>query len=135
MAATGQAAEVLETDAAIAQALLDAGEPLAAAQLAEEAAARADSLGAGYLMPSLLRVRGAGLAASGQLADAEAVLAAALDSCEAQGQLERGFILVELSRVATALGNDAEAAARLSAESAQALDALGFVGSPRYPRA
>jgi hypothetical protein len=61
------------------------------------------------------------------------VLDAALVSCATQGQIERGFILAELARVAAHRGNAVERD-RLAAESRQALDRLGHVGSQRYPR-
>ncbi len=134
LSATGQAGEVVETDAAIAQALLETGSPEGAAALALDAAKRADSLGAGYLLPTLHRVRGAALADSDRPEEALEALAEALGACESQGgELERGFVLAEQARVEASLG-DSAAADRLAAESAQALDALGFVGSPRYPR-
>ena len=133
LTASGQPGEVVETDSAIAQALLDSGDVAGAADLARDAAARAGSLGAGFLLPTLHRVRGAGLAGLGCLDEADAALSEALRCCESQGQLERGFILDEQARVARSRGDD-RAAARLGAESDQALAALGFVGSPRYPR-
>jgi tetratricopeptide (TPR) repeat protein len=133
LAASGQAAEVVETDAAISQALLEAADAPAAESLAREAAARAESLDAAYLLPTLHRVRGAALTEQGRLVEAQAVLAEALRSCASQGQLECGFVLAEQARVAQAQGDDLSAA-RLSAESAAALDSLDFAGSGRYPR-
>jgi hypothetical protein len=133
LAASGQAAEVVETDAAISQALLEAADAPAAESLARDAATRAESLDAAYLLPTLHRVRGAALTEQGRLVEAQAVLAEALRSCASQGQLECGFVLAEQARVAQAQG-DGLSAARLSAESAEALDNLDFAGSQRYPR-
>jgi class 3 adenylate cyclase/tetratricopeptide (TPR) repeat protein len=133
LAASGQAAEVVETDAAISEALLEALDAPAAETLARDAAARAESLGFAHLLPTLLRVLGTALGEQGRLLEAQAVLAEALRCCESQGQVERGFVLAEQATVAQELG-DAAAAARLWAESAAALDDLGFVGSGRYRR-
>jgi hypothetical protein len=129
----GLAAEVLETDIGIAEALLLAGDAPGAQALAVDAAARAEGLGAGYLLPTLQRLQGAALADAGRLHDARLVLDEALRSCELQGRIESGFVLAELSRVARDLGDDG-AGAELAARSERALDELGFVGSPRYPR-
>jgi class 3 adenylate cyclase/tetratricopeptide (TPR) repeat protein len=133
LVASGQAAEVVETDAAISEALLEAWDAPAAEALARDAATRAEALDAAYLLPTLQRVLGAALAEQGRLLEAQAVLAEALRCCESQGQLERGFVLAEQAKVAQELG-DAAAATRLSAESAAALDDLDFVGSGRYRR-
>ena len=133
LAASGHAAEVVETDAAISQALLEAGDAPAAEGLAREAAVRAESLDAAYLLPALKRVRGAALVDQGKLEEAQAVLAEALRCCASLGQLERGFVLAEQARVMREQG-DSQAAARLSAESNAALDHLDFVGSGRYRR-
>jgi class 3 adenylate cyclase/tetratricopeptide (TPR) repeat protein len=129
----GLSAEVTETDAALAEALLTAGSPAAAATVAEAAVQRAESLGAGYLLPTLHRLRGAALLDSGRVDAAEECLDRALRACESQGQIERGFILAELARVATAR-EDGNRALELAGSSELALAALGFVGSPRYPR-
>jgi tetratricopeptide (TPR) repeat protein len=133
LAASGHAAEVVETDAAISQALLEAGDAQAAEGLARDAAVRAESLDAAYLLPTLQRVRGAALADQGRLEEAQAVLAEALRCCASLGQLERGFVLAEQARVMREQG-DSQAAARLSAESNAALDDLDFVGNGRYRR-
>jgi tetratricopeptide (TPR) repeat protein len=133
LAASGHAAEVVETDAAISQALLEAGDAPAAEGLARDAAVRAESLDAAYLLPALQRVRGAALVDQGKLEEAQAVLAEALRCCASLGQLERGFVLAEQARVMREQG-DSQAAARLSAESNAALDDLDFVGSGRYGR-
>ena len=129
----GQAAEVVATDTLLAEALLVSGDAVGAEALAGSAWLAADSLDAGYLQPTLQRLHGAALLEQGRLDDAEQQLTSALASCEQQGQIERGFILAELARVAVARG-DAPAAVRLTTESRAALDALGHVGTPRYPR-
>ena len=132
--ALGEAPEVVETDAAIALALLAAGESAQAAELAAAAAARATELDAGYLLPWLLRLEGAGLADLGQLEEAERILLEALALADAQSRIERGFVLAELARVAAARADAAGAQTYVSASEA-AFTELGFVGSRRYPRA
>ena len=125
----GQTAEVVETDAAIAESLLIERSSEEAAAVSAEAIRRAESLHAGYLLPTLHRLHGAALADSGELEAARVALTAALHACETHGRAERGFILAELARLL-----DRSSAAQTAAESEQALDLLGFVGSARYPR-
>jgi class 3 adenylate cyclase/tetratricopeptide (TPR) repeat protein len=130
----GLSAEVVETDASLVEALLVSGSPAAAAAVAEAAIQRAHSLSAGYLLPTLHRLRGAALLDLGDLDQGEACLGLALRACEAQAEeIERGFILAELARAADARADDAKAR-ELAAESERALARLGFVGSARYPR-
>jgi class 3 adenylate cyclase/tetratricopeptide (TPR) repeat protein len=127
----GEAAEVLETDAATALALLLRGDPGAAVDLATAAAARADALDAGHLLPWLLRLQGAGLADLGLLDEANAVLERALGLADSQSRVELGFVLDELVRVAEARGDEV-VAGRYRAEREAAFDLLGFVGDRRY---
>ncbi len=129
----GQAAEVVSTDALVVEALLALGRAPEAEALAAKAWSEAASLDAGYLQPTLQRLEGSALVDQDRFEEAGVVLDAALVSCATQGQIERGFILAELARVATHRGEAAEAE-RLAAESRQALDRLGHVGSQRYPR-
>ena len=134
LAASGQAAEVVETDAAISQALLEAGDAPAAEDLARDAAARAESLDAAYLLPTLQRVRGAALAEQGRL-DGGAGGAGGGAAVLREPRTARAR--VRAGRAGTrsrGQQGDSAAAARLSVESAAALDDLDFVGSGRYPR-
>jgi ATP/maltotriose-dependent transcriptional regulator MalT len=126
-------AEVVETDAAIALALLAGGEAEAAAELADDAAVRATALDAGYLLPWLLRLYGAALSDAGRLEDAEDVLLRAMELAQGQSRIELAFILAERAEVAVRAGDLAEAT-RLLRDTNAAFDAMGFVGSHRYPR-
>jgi class 3 adenylate cyclase/tetratricopeptide (TPR) repeat protein len=128
----GLASEVVETDGAIAEALLHSGDAAAAARLADRAVRAAQSLDAGYLLPTLQRIHGGALRECGDLTVAGAVLGQALANCQADGGVELGFVLAELAAVAVAAG-DWPGAADLTAQSKQALTALGFVGNDRYP--
>jgi hypothetical protein len=114
-------------------ALLAIGDHEAAAELADDASLRATALDAGYLLPWLLRLHGAAISDAGRPEDAEDVLARALELTERHSRIERGFVLAELATVARAQG-DLGAAERLAAESSEAFDLMGFVGSRRYPR-
>ncbi|HTY72551.1 MAG TPA: adenylate/guanylate cyclase domain-containing protein [Actinomycetes bacterium] len=129
----GEPSEVAETDAAIALGLLGEGRAQEARDLADDAAVRATALDAGYLLPWLLRLQGAAEVDLGDVDIAEETLHRALETADAQGRVECGFILAELARVARMRG-DEESARRWDAESEQALDRLGFAGSRRYPR-
>ncbi len=129
----GESAEVLETDAAIALALLSDGQPGAARDLVTVAVPQATALDAGYLLPWLHRLHGAALVDLGELAAAETALREALRAADELSLMERGFVLAELARVASARG-DADLAAELGSQSRDALETLGFVGSDRYPR-
>lgn len=124
--------EVAETDAAIAEALLADGDAAAGADLAADAAQRAESLGARHLLPTLRRVEGAARADAGDRAGAQVSLQQALAACHAEGGADLGFVLAELAALATSIG-DVASAAELRSQSHAALVALGFVGSPRYP--
>ena len=128
----GESAEVVETDAAIALALLADGQPAAAGDLAAVAATQAAALDAGHLLPWLHRLHGAALADRGELDAADRVLGEALREADELSLMERGFILAELARVADARGATDRADA-LARESRTAFDTLGFVGSNRYP--
>ncbi len=129
----GQAAEVVSTDALSAAALLAAGDATGTEALAARAWSSAAELDAGYLQPTLQRLQGAALLDQGRLDDAELVLESALVSCQQHGQIERGFILAELARVAVARGDEVTSRA-LAALSREALDVLGYAGTTRYPR-
>lgn len=129
----GEAAEVTETEAAIAHAHLTAGDPAQTLTVAREAVARARELDAGQLLPWLERLRGAALADSGDLVAAREALHHGLALAEEHGKFERGFLLAELSGVERRSGDRSEAD-ELLALSEEAFDELGFVGSPRYPR-
>ena len=87
---------------------------------------------AGYLLSWLLRLQGAALGDLGELEAAEVSLRKALRAADELSVMERGFVLAELARVASAQG-DGDRAATLARESMTALGALGFVGSVRYP--
>ena len=130
LAGLGFAAEVLETDAAIAEAFLAAGDWSAAADLADDGAVRADALGAGYLLPVLDRLHGVALLRLGDLDGARERLDRALALCEEQAPTERGFVLADLAEVADAVG-DRTTAADLRTASAAALADLGYDPSPR----
>jgi len=128
----GELAEVVETDAAIAFTLLCDDQPAAARDLVGGAVPRASALDAGYLLSWLLRLQGAALGDLGELEAAEVSLRKALRAADELSVMERGFVLAELARVASAQG-DGDRAATLARESMTALGALGFVGSVRYP--
>jgi predicted ATPase len=133
LAELGDAAEVLETDAALAWTALETGQAEQAAMLAGDAAQRAESLEVVQLLPWLLRLRGAALADLGQPTAAFEVLQRARRLAETHSRVELGFALAELSRVCRQLGS-AEQAAEYARMAETALEQLGFVGSPRYPR-
>jgi class 3 adenylate cyclase/tetratricopeptide (TPR) repeat protein len=128
-----ESAEVVETDATLALAFLIAGEWRRAADLASDAAARADEMAAGYLLPWLLRLHGAALSDGGEPAAARRTLRRALELADAQSRIERGFILAELATLELRSGN-AELSAEYESASSAAFDLLGFEGSRRYPR-
>jgi class 3 adenylate cyclase/tetratricopeptide (TPR) repeat protein len=129
----GDPAEVLETDAALAWTALETGQAELAAALAGEATRRAESSEVVQLLPWLLRLRGAALADLGQSTAALETLQRARGLAGTHSRVELGFILTELSRVYRRLGS-AEQAAEYARLAETALDQLGFVGSPRYPR-
>ena len=129
LAGLGFAAEVLETDAAIAEALLAARSWREAADLADDAAHRAEALGAGYLLPVLHRLHGVALLRLDDLDEARVRLAQALALCDEQAPAERGFVLADLADLAAAEG-DASAAEALRVQSRAALDALGYLSEP-----
>ena len=128
----GLLGEVFETQTVAVELMLAEGEWAHASALAADAIHRATALDAGYLLPTLLRLQGTALLVGDRLAEARVALQAALDSCQTHGETERGFILAELGRLALGQG-DADAATSYAAESEQALLALGYVGSQRYP--
>ena len=115
---------MLETDAAIAEALLAAGDWSAAADLADDGAVRAEALGAGYLLPVLDRLHGVALLRLGDLDGARERLERALAQCDEQAPTERGFVLADLAEVADAGGD------RTAATEAQDRERR----SPRRPR-
>jgi tetratricopeptide (TPR) repeat protein len=128
----GLAIEVVETDAALAEALLADHDPKSAADLAADAGRRAESLGARHLLPTLLRIQGAALREAGDLVGAGSCLHQALAACHIEGGADLGFVLAELAALAQSTGDEAAAADR-ALQSQRALAALGFVGSARYP--
>ncbi|TWP37429.1 AAA and adenylate/guanylate cyclase domain-containing protein [Leekyejoonella antrihumi] len=127
----GETAEVLETDASIAFALLADGQGGAAARLAREAARRADSLDAGQLLPWLLRLEGAGLCDVGRLDEAETILGEAMDLAQSLNRVELGFIVAELARLARRRG-DLASAGELDERSTTMFAELGYVRVGRY---
>ncbi len=133
VAGLGDPAEVLETDAALAWTALETGQAERAADLAGDAARRAESLDVVQVLPWLLRLRGAALADLGQRAAAFETLQQARRLAGTHSRVELGFVLAELSRVCRQLGSPKQAAENALAAEA-ALDQLGFVGSRRYPR-
>ena len=64
----GERIAVLETDLRVAECLLREGNGHAALAIVDDARARADGLGAAYLRPMILRLTGAALALTGQVA-------------------------------------------------------------------
>ena len=131
--ALGEPAEVVETDAAIAYALLLDGRAADAATLAGHASERAVALDAGHLLPWSLRLHGAALADAGDLDEAQAVLARALEAADAQSRVDRGFVLAELAHLARRRG-ESESRSATEVEAEAAFLELGYVGGPRYPR-
>ena len=125
--------ELVETDVALAWVLLLEGAAEAAAELAVAAGRRAGEVDAEHLLPLALRVAGAARLDAGNLLGAESVLDRALSVADEQGSVERGFIAAELEQVALLKGS-ASVAAERHAQASAAWDALGFVGSNRYPR-
>ena len=123
----GLAAEAAETDAVLAEVHLACNEPSAAVVLATDATRRATSLDAGYLLPTLWRVRGAALLDLGERDAAVAALAEAERACATHGAAELGFVLAERARAVAPV--DPAAAAALAARSARALAELGYVGA------
>ena len=94
---------------------------------------RAGEVDAEHLLPLALRVAGAARLDAGNLLGAESVLDRALSVADERGSVERGFIAAELEQVALLKGS-ASVAAERHAQASAAWDALGFVGSNRYPR-
>lgn len=127
----GLAAEIVETDTAAIEILLIDSRIDEASALCDAALARAASLGAGYLLPTLRRLKGMALAAGGHDEEATSEFTHALRECEVHGNVERGFIRAELAR----LGSSANpsGADEMNSRSAADLAQLGFVGSDRYP--
>ncbi len=126
----GEPAEVLEADAALAWAALEAGEPADAATVAAAAVRRAEGLGIVELLPWLLRLQAAARADLGESAEAQPLLHRALELAGTHSRVERGFVLAELSRLAGSPDEAADYARRAEAAFAE----FGFVGSRRYPR-
>ncbi len=127
----GLAAEIVETDTALAEILLETGHPDDAVSLCVESLARANSLGAGYLLPILRRIQGMALAQMGRIEEAVQAYRKGLHDCETHGNVERGFLLAELASITGP--EDVSGAADLRSRSAADLAQLGFVGSDRYP--
>ena len=124
----GFAAEVVETDLAIVEGLLAAGtdEGLRRAdELAATATARARAMEAGYLLPSLLRLRALARERDGDLEGARALLEEARQLCAEEAQCDLGFVLADLARVTSELG-DPMTGAGLARQSRDALDLLGY---------
>lgn len=129
----GERDEVVETDAALAYVALVAGRVSDAAEAAEDAAERARDLEADHVLPFALRVAGAALVDDARIERGRQQLELALAVTE-PGHVERGFVLAELARAAAAAG-DHDTAVEFASQAKQAWDVLGFVGTPRYPRA
>jgi len=129
----GEPDEMVETDAVTAFLHVVEGSPQRGAEIAHAAAVRAKRIGAGHLLPMVLRIEGAARADLGEVDEARDVLEQALELSERDAVVERGFILAELARVAL-LGGDDERATHYESECEQAWDLLGFVGTPRFPR-
>jgi tetratricopeptide (TPR) repeat protein len=129
--ADGEQAEVLETDARLAECLLLQGQFPAALAAADNALARS-STGTSVLpqVPLLQRIRGFALAGMGRSDEALAALDASLVSARARSaRHEIGWTLHAIDQVRAAAGAPA-ASADVAAERAALLDQLGIVAVP-----
>jgi class 3 adenylate cyclase/tetratricopeptide (TPR) repeat protein len=121
----GLASEIAETDTAVAELLLATGHPAEAAELATDAGLRATALDAGYLLPTLYRLRGAALLAAGEFELGRDALEDAMRVCASEGAAETGFVLADLARATEV--TDPEASNAFALRSAKALAELGHV--------
>jgi class 3 adenylate cyclase/tetratricopeptide (TPR) repeat protein len=129
-AAMGSAHEVADTEAAIAESTLFAGDPSAALYESAKALDHAQQAGATRVLPTLARIRGFALMQLGSDADARVAFDDACRfSSEPGTQHERAFALAGLARLAERAG-DRERSRALAAESQEMLDRLGVVSAP-----
>ncbi len=130
----GEPHEVVDTDAAIAECLLLHGDWNQAHETATDALARATSLGAAQIVPTLRRIRGVALMQAGQVDDAHDELTEGLRHSEAPDVAhERGFLLAALADVARLRGDPS--ADQLAADGELVLAGLGVVTRPMPPTA
>ena len=122
--------EIAETQAAIAECVLLAGNPQRALSEAAGALGNAEQAGAARVLGSLARIRGFALLELGRNAEARAAFDDALRlTAEPGTQHERAFALAGLARLAERAG-DAAGSAVLAAQSHTLLDGLGVVSVP-----
>jgi class 3 adenylate cyclase/tetratricopeptide (TPR) repeat protein len=124
----GLAAEVVETDTAMAELLLASDDLAAAADLADDAIHRARALDAGYLLPVLHRLAGEARLRSGATAQAVAEFEEGLRQCRTQGAAETGFLLLDLALACEV--DDPAAAETLRAQARLALQELDHSENP-----
>ena len=125
----GEPSEVVEADAAVAEAYLLNGDWAEALARTDAALERASAIGAATLVPTLLRIRGVALVGAGRWTEANAAFAEGLLAGSSPGtQHERAFLLAGQAELAR-LEQD-PAAERLTAESSAMLAGLGVVRPP-----
>jgi tetratricopeptide (TPR) repeat protein len=124
-AQTDEAYEVLATDVEVAAALLAGGDPVAALAACDDAKARATSLDAVSLAPTISRLRGSLLLELGRDEDARAELEQGLAAAGEEGAYETGFSMLDLARAYDRLG--LPGADRTRADGERLLAELGVV--------
>jgi tetratricopeptide (TPR) repeat protein len=123
----GLALEVCETDVALVEARIAAGEWQAALDEADQARVRAVALDLESAVRLLDRWRGVALRELGRLVDSRSALELALAACEPEGEIDAGGILVELAAVARLQGDPA--ADELERRGQDSLTRLGVVSA------
>ncbi len=125
----GEPHEIVDTDAAIAECHLLQGQWQRARETADDALARATSLGAAQIMPTLRRIRGIAMLQAGQVDDANKELTEGLRQSDSPDVAhERGFLLAALADAARV--RDDPSADQLAAQADHQLAGLGVVARP-----
>jgi tetratricopeptide (TPR) repeat protein len=125
----GEPHEAVDAEAAIAESLLVEGRAHEALVLADQALARARTLGASTLLPTLARVRGLALLDHGDVVEAVAALDSGLEaSAEPDARHEQAFLLAARAAAARRAGDPA--AADYEQRSSELLTFLGVVRLP-----